>query len=301
MKQRFIKYLILAAVVLSTAILVVIFNNKRQKNTTFITYPRDYSLVISGDKTHLTVPLLASKKKLECLSLSNIKQTYLQGEYEETYLVTLVDITENSVKRVIDNSTYYQYLLTCELNFSSDTPLFIKHAYLELIFKNNDNISFNIGNISLIKNNFNHYLDIKMIKGWANNWGEMSTLQGVLLEIGNSTSQDITLKAISLLSQSIKPGVIVTYQTAPDSLPKLFNGDWSSSSDALMKEVTIKAGTSLFFSIPIYYHEKIFVNQAGIIISGQIGNQTFEQLIMPYELFTTSSSPSGIKEQYEVY
>lgn len=138
------------------ALFVLIFTNEEKKSTKIITIDTLHSYLYNNEQL-IEIPIYTTNDKI-IKELDAYEQTYLYNNNNKKLIIDLVDITFSHHEKFIDES-YSKYILKFRMpnlteNFS------IENAYLKIIFINNDEYSFKIGNIYL------NYIDNNAFNGW---------------------------------------------------------------------------------------------------------------------------------------
>ena len=157
----------------------------------------------------------------------------------------------------------------------SDEIIKISKAVLKIINKRGEQVSFNIGNISMVSGEYFTLLETKSIVGITKFIENYSTLDKVKMELYNFQLYDVYLKEIKLVSSVV---------------------------ETISKNTKISTGKTIDLEIPLIYLENTFIDNVGVILVLEYQGSIYEQIINPYVLFKTSTiHTKPLVQVYEVY
>lgn len=271
MKKTYIKWCFLGILILLTISLVIYLNYLNSKKTKFLNYPVNYSICNSNE---VLVKVYCNRKNLSFLDKDNIVKSNIMDEEQNTYLVKINKIS-NEKKCVIDSYEYYSYTLDITIPLQYDGIIEIENAKLFIINKKGEEISFNIGNISVANGDFFTLLEVKKIVGMTKNINNYSTLDRIKLELYNFQIEDVILKDIKLISNIVKTDKI---------------------------ECIIQPNKTIELEVPLIYLEDSFIDHMGVLLTWEYQGSIYQQVINPYILFKTSTNHTIPQVQlYEIY
>ena len=271
MKKTFIKWGIFFLLMAIVIILVIFLNNQNSKKANFINYPVNYSLC---NNNLLEVKIYCTSDNLSFFDKDNIVSTTINDEEENSYQVKIENITKDN-KKIIDNQDYYLINYEIFIPVQSEEVINLKKAKLNMINIRGEILTFNIGNISIVNDDFLDIVEVKKVMGTTKMLNNYSTLDTICVELVNSKPQDVTLKEVILISNVVETQIL---------------------------EQTIRGLKDYQLEIPLIYKINSFIDNVGIILVFDYLGNTYKQLINPYVLFkTTTNHTLGIKQNYEIY
>lgn len=271
MKKPFIRYLILSIVLISTIVLVVILNIKNSQKSNFLNYPTNYSLC---NNNTLEVKIYCDNKNLSFFDKEEIMETTISDEDENYYQIKVKDISIGN-KTMINNHNYYTYILILEIPFESEEIVNMNNVKLNIVNKRGENITFKIGNISMVSGDYFSLVDTKSIIGMTKIVNNYATLDKIKVELYNFQPNPVILKKAELVSAVVSTNIVET---------------------KLLNDKTIE------LIIPINYLQQSFIDGVGVILTWEYQGSVYQQLLNPYVLFKTSTAHTNpILQTYEVY
>lgn len=141
--KKVLPYLI---VILSLfALFILIFTNKEKNSTKIITIDTLHSYLYTQDQL-IEIPIYSSNDQL-IKEIDAYEQTYLYNNNNKKLIIDLVDITFSHQETFLGDS-YSKYIFKFLMpNLTEEFS--IKNAYLKIVFINNDEYSFKIGDLYL--------------------------------------------------------------------------------------------------------------------------------------------------------
>lgn len=271
MKKKLIKIVIISLVIIGTIVSIIIMNIHNNKQVRFINYPTNYSICNTLD---LEVIIYSNVNQLECLKKENISNMVLEDIEGNLYQV-LVDDIEQKGKELVEGEYYYPYHLKLTMSFFSDTIINMKDVKLIFDTKIGEKMVFNIGNISVVNDEFTKLIDTKSVTSKTKKVDEYYTLDTITIELCNQQYNEVILNNIILISSVVKTNNI---------------------------NLRLDVGENYFLDIPLEYLDNSFIDHVGIILEWEFKGNIVKQLISPYRLFKTSSKHTKpIIQTYEVY
>lgn len=270
-KKKLIKISIIFLVLGITILSIVLMNINNNKKCRFLNYPSNYSLCNTSE---LEVIIYANISDLECFKKENITNAVLEDIEENLYYVSIIDITIKD-KIFIEDNNYYPYHLKLSLSFSSEFIIDMDNVKLIINNKSGDKLIFNIGNISVINNDFIQFADTKKITSTTKMIDEYYTIDTINIELCNKQYNSITLSNIILVSNVV---------------------------NTVCNSVDIGVGEDYLLEVKLDYLIDGFIDHVGIILEWEVDDKIYQQLISPYRLFkTTSKHTKPVFQTYEVY
>ncbi len=271
MKKTYIKWLSFSFLIIGMIVLIIILNYQNSKKSHFLNYPVNYSLCNTNT---FDVKIYANRHDLSFFDIDSVASVFIEDEEFNHYQVKMEKVIIGN-KVLIDKTNYYSYNLKLTIPIKSDEIIKISKAVLKIINKRGEQVSFNIGNISMVSGEYFTLLETKSIVGMTKFIENYSTLDKVKMELYNFQLYDVYLKEIKLVSSVV---------------------------ETISKNTKISTGKTIDLEIPLIYLENTFIDNVGVILVLEYQGSIYEQIINPYVLFKTSTiHTKPLVQVYEVY
>lgn len=271
MKKPYIKYLVLSLFFVAVILSVIILNINNSRKSNFVNYPANFSLC---NNNLFDVVIFCDRENLSFFNIEDVLETSLNDEDENYYQIKIKSVSISD-KVMIDNHYYYPYTLTFEMPFKSDSMIHINNVKLKIVNKRGEEISFKIGNISMVSGDYFSLVDTKSIVGMTKIVDNYATLDQIKIELYNFQPKVVVLKKVELVSSVVSTTI---------------------------EELKILNDETMELTIPINYLSHTFIDGVGVLFTWEYQGSVYQQLLNPYVLFKTSTTHTlPIFQTYEVY
>ncbi len=235
MKKTYIKWLAFSFLIIGMIVLVIILNYQNSRKSHFLNYPVNYSLCNTNT---LEVKIYANRQDLSFFDIDSVASIFIEDEEFNHYQVKMEKVVIGN-KVLIDKTNYYPYNLKLTIPIKSDEIIKIGKAVLKIINKRGEQISFDIGNISMVSGEYFTILETKSIVGMTKFIDNYSTLDKVKMELYNFQLYDVYLKEIKLVSNIV---------------------------ETIVNDNRISTGKTIDLEIPLIYLENTFIDNVGVVL-----------------------------------
>lgn len=304
-----IKSLLFVLSVVSVFIGILLFQ-KDPVPLKIITSPNIYSYMKSTDVEPVKLSML----------INQLDTYYTEQEYvsnievfndSTTIPLTIKNIYQYPEEIIIENQSYYQVDFYVEIGFQSDDYLIsIEDAFLHVTYINQEEFSVNIGEFHYIFNeSINTDISLGNYMATVFDYDNKRTVSGISLELNNTSSSNIIIKEIQLLSESVSLNndysislqrELDMFESVEDVLLQEFDTEDSYQMDD--SNHVLRVNNSISIYVPINYHGEIkYLHRACIKVVYEIDGETNEMIIDDFPFISTSIFQPEYQNDFILY
>lgn len=305
-KRNFL-YIIIIMLTMTLTLLLLI---KEEKELVIISRDYPYSIYHSDNYETIDIELLTNNPESYHFNNNYISSSKFYNEDEELS-VSVKDIVKSSHSVSYQGDDFYIVTFKFTLPFiSNELYIEMSDVFLELIYDNSQTISLRIGEVNyLFDDSNNSDITLSNLSATHEVVNGYNTIGGVNLELSNSSTNNIIITDITLLSSSVylNESKIVTNKTCDyTSTVKdcigveyyYFNEEYN---DILLNTLLGKNNT-LELYLPLLYDKKTsFIYEFSIVIEYEKNDQKNKLIIDNFPYMKTSIFTTFNEEEFHVY
>lgn len=296
------KYFIGLVFIILIALLLTFLFNKKEETYLFLTYPDEYHLVLDNSN-ELTTTIMTNEKDSLYLNKQSIdKMVIYDIKTNDEFMVKPTSITATNDYIEYQGRDYYSYAITVEIPFENYPSYIMNDAFLKAIYLTGESISFKLGELWLLGDNYNKDLLITSLKGIVNPYQNTYYLGGISLKCESINSSELYINKITPLSSNISCNYdYIKEQIEPVNVNSPINEIFGSKETLTVAsskiECNIKVNKEMTILIPLTYTELKQVTNLGFIITYTINGAIYQQIIEPFTFF----KPSNITKEVDLF
>ena len=299
-------YIILIVLVISLTLTLFI---RKEKELTIISRDYPYSIYHSDNYETIDIEILTNSPGDYHFNQEYIISTKLYNHTQELS-IDIKDIKISDTAIPMNDSQYYQVIFECAIPFqSNDLSIEMEEVFLEIIYENMETIEISVGEINyLFRDVQTSHIVLSNLSATHEIIDGYNTIGGINIELANTSSDNIMITDIKLLSSSVffnKERILTTktcdYQSTVRDCLGVEEYDFKVEAEDIMLNMLLGKNNRLELYIPLLYQDTDFIYQFAIVIEYQINNQTEMFIIDDFPYMKTSIFNSFYEEDCHVY
>lgn len=270
---------------------LIVVNQKRQKPHAIITVPTSLAFVLDEAQTFSLDLWLSHQDSFFLTPEAIVSATLTDEDSLDEYRVEPKKLTveENFIK--LSKTKYYPARLTLHFPFSSDSPISLKEAKLNLTVGDGTNLSLPLGSIAFYQGKSRKAFIVNQLLGLTGQLKNQTGLAGVVLQLSSLESEIVKITNIELINATCQINYDYT-KIISNSIPETRN-----VAEIIEEEVSLtKRPKEMIFSLefadretrtvvlPFSYFGQYLTEQAGFIIYYEYLGKPYRQIIEPITL-----------------
>ncbi len=274
--------------------MIVYFDEKSITEVHILSFRSNYARWMTREGELFSIPIYVSSKESFLTDSETISTSSLcDGQNQMEVDIDSIVFEEEST--YFQGNTYYLCMVNIAFDFIQLDQISFTNSYLELIYKNEDTLSIQLGNIDLYFGEINNFEHIDMTRLYAtvhNNSGQQY-ITGIVLGIENRSSFDIFLTSIQCLNPQLyfdlEHAIILNEELSYDTnINELLGYDYPILLEKEHSSNFELSSNSLLF-IPIQYKESIVsINRFPLILNYQYLNHSYTYTIDDFLFFSNN-------------
>ncbi len=170
-----------------------------------ITSPKVYSIVKSSDFETFDIALLTNNSNSYYFSEDYISKIAIVSNNEELIPLTLHEIIKTTDNYIYNDKMYSYLAFSVQLGFdSNDFEVLMDKAYLQITYKNAEEIKVYIGEINyLFASQENYDMSVNNLLSTHGIVNNIDTSTGLFLNLGNLSNGNITINKVEIGSNDV--------------------------------------------------------------------------------------------------
>lgn len=305
-KSKKIIYIITIMLTITLSLLLLI---KEEKEVVIISREYSYSIYHSDNYETIDIEVLTNEIESYHFSEDYISNTRLYNDIEE--VSTRVKAIQKSHHRIpFNDEDYYLVTFQVQLPFQSNNYLIeMDDVHLEITYDNNEQVSLKIGDLQyLFEESMSNHITLSNLSATHEEVHGYNTIGGVNLELSNTSSSNIIITDIKILSNNvftnknkIKTNITCDYRSTVQDCLGLEDYNFNEVVEEVSMNTLLGKGNTLEFYIPLLYYNVDFIYDFAIVIEYRT-NQTTERFIIDnFPYMKTSIFSTFNEDDFYVY
>lgn len=290
---------VIAVFIIGAAILISL-EYHWEKSISVITILQSYSRLITDPKEELSIPIHVSNPDSFLTDLESIDYASLLSDTNEIEVI-ISDIRETNQTENLDTSVYTLFYLDLQFayEFVTDDFLDFIHARLTITYVNGDQLSLEVGDISLMFREIQEsaHIDLFRLGAQRTDSDDGDYICGVYIGFQNQSGSDVTIRQVDIGFETIllDLNASVFLNAVPEegmTVDDILGFAYDPVQGIQETDVLLVQNCLLF--LPLDYQEGIErIHRFPIIITYEYQEEEYQYLIDDFIFFQSDCSLGG--------
>jgi len=294
-------------------VLSILLYIKEDVSLEIITCPTIHSYFKTSETETFEIEILSNQPQNYRFDKEYISSSVIRSLDESIVVpISITDISWSDSGYIYQGNSYQHVQFSLKIAFDSpDFEIHIPEAYLNLHYSNNEAILIKIGEF--------HYRFLKMqandlvvgsMQSTVMKLSEVSTVNGIALELSNNARENIVIQSINIGSNLVTANNF--YLTEIETLPDLFdlpgniigipNYDYLDEQLSYQKNYLLRENNMSYLYVPFQYPSSLlWLQRFYLIVTYEVSGETRELIIDDFPYIRTNLFQQGKESEYMHY